>query len=88
MKTKKRFTLWIAVIIAVVGLLGLGWSMAASRQKQVKQGTPVYIVRNILNVRTRSAIARTGANIVEVGHDYVLVEATDEELKAASTSGR
>lgn len=87
MKIKKRFTLWIAVIIAAVGLLGLGWSLAASGRKQVRQGTPVYIVRNVLNVRTRSAIARTGANIVEVGHDYVLVEATDEELKAIERLG-
>lgn len=87
MTIKKRFTLWIAIVIAVVSLLGLGWSMAASRQKQVKQGTPVYIVRNVLDARTRSAIARTGANIVEVGHDYVLVEAIDQELKAIETLG-
>ncbi len=87
MKLKKRFTLWIVIIIAVVSLLGLGWSMAASRQKRVQQGTPVYIVRNVLDAQTRSAIARTGANIVEVGHDYVLVEAIGQELKAIETLG-
>jgi hypothetical protein len=87
MKIKKRFTLWIAVIIAVVGLLGLGWSLTASARKQVKQGTPVYIVRDVFDARTRSAIARTGANIVEVGHDYVLVEAIDQELRAVERFG-
>jgi hypothetical protein len=83
----KRFTLWIAVIVAVVGLLGLTWSLAASAQKQVKNSTPVYIVRDVFNVQTRSAIARTGALILEVGHDYVLVEATEQEMKAIERLG-
>jgi hypothetical protein len=87
MKMNKRFTLWIAVIIAVVGVLGLTWSLAASGQKQVKNDTPVYIVRDVFDARTRSAIARTGALILEVGHDFVLVEATDEELKAIERLG-
>lgn len=87
MKTKKRFTLWIAVIVAVVGLLGLGWSLAAPARKQQDEKTPAYIIRNVFDVQTRTAIARTGANIVEVGHDYILVEATDKELKAIEKLG-
>jgi len=87
MKINKRFTLWITVIVVVVGLMGLTWSLAAPARKQQDDKTPVYIVRNIHHTKARSAIARTGANIVEVGHDYVLVEATGEEFKAIESLG-
>jgi carboxypeptidase T len=41
-----------------------------------------YRIPGVLDVQTRSAIAATGANIVEVGHGYVLVETTAEEAQA------
>ena len=37
--------------------------------------TPVYVIHNVFDAETRSAIAATGALIIEVGKDYVLVEA-------------
>jgi hypothetical protein len=46
-----------------------------------------YRISNVLNVETRSAIAATGACILEVGRDYVLVEATSEEARALGRLG-
>ena len=55
------------------------------------QGEPndlgIYIVRPVFTVETRSAIAATGASILEVGHDYVLMEATPDEVKAVQALG-
>ncbi|MGH9202091.1 MAG: M14 family zinc carboxypeptidase, partial [Vicinamibacterales bacterium] len=87
MKTNKRFTLWITVIVSVVGLLGLTSSLTAAARNLNTNTTPVYMVRNVFDVHTRSAIARTGANILEVGHDYILVEATARESKAIEKLG-
>ncbi|MGB8981014.1 MAG: M14 family metallopeptidase, partial [Anaerolineales bacterium] len=42
----------------------------------------VYFIPDVFDVETRSLIAATGALILEVGHDYVLVEATPSEKKA------
>jgi hypothetical protein len=89
MKLNKRIS-YCALAVVVMGLLGLTLYPSAAKTKsgnQDKDGTPVYIVRNALDARTRSAIARTGANILEVGHDYVLVEATEQELKAIERLG-
>lgn len=44
-------------------------------------------MRNVFDVETRSAIATTGALILEVGHNYILVEATPEEAKAIAELG-
>ncbi|HEX6864475.1 MAG TPA: M14 family zinc carboxypeptidase [Thermoanaerobaculia bacterium] len=46
-----------------------------------------YRIPNVFDVQTRSAIAATGAGIFEVGHDYVLVEATPEEARALGRLG-
>jgi hypothetical protein len=93
MKLNKRIS-YCALAVVVMGLLGLTLYSAtaktrpgAAARNQQADKTPVYIVRNIHDARTRSAIARTGANILEVGHDYVLVEATDQELKAIERLG-
>lgn len=71
----------------MVGLLGLTSSLTAAARNQNTNTTPVYMVRNVFDVHTRSAIARTGANILEVGHDYILVEATEQESKAIAKLG-
>ncbi|HEX6862958.1 MAG TPA: M14 family metallopeptidase, partial [Thermoanaerobaculia bacterium] len=51
------------------------------------QSISTYRISNVLDVQTRSAIAATGAGIVEVGHDYVLVEATPDEARALGRLG-
>lgn len=47
----------------------------------------VYAVRGATSVGARAAIAGTGALILEVGHDVLLVEATAEEVKAIGEIG-
>lgn len=68
---------WIRLIILIVLMLSLAPSAVAQSDRE--KDTKVYWVPNIFTVEERSAIAETGADIWEVGHDYVLVEATAEE---------
>jgi carboxypeptidase T len=74
--------------VAVVALLGLSLTPVAPALKQNnEQRTPVYVIHNVSDAKTRSAIAATGALIIEVGKDYVLVEATPKEKKAIEALG-
>lgn len=73
--------------VALVGLLGLSMSPAAPAPKQYDERTPVYLIQNVFDAETRSAIAATGALIIEVGENYVLVEATRKEKKAIEALG-
>jgi carboxypeptidase T len=85
-----RHRTWLHLIVlaaALIGLLGLTGVPAAASNQQPDDPTPVYIVRNVFAVQTRSAIAATGALILEVGHDYVLVEATAQEMRAIQRLG-
>ena len=66
--------------LALVLLLGLG--LAAPAAAQPIKNTSTYKISNVHDARARSAIAATGADIFEVGHDYVLVEATGREARA------
>ena len=60
----------------------LGLAAAAPAAAQPYQGVGTYKISQVFDVHTRSAIAATGADIVEVGHDYILVEATPAEAMA------
>ena len=71
--------------LALVLLLGLGLAAPAAAQPIKNTGT--YKISNVFDARTRSAIAATGADIFEVGHDYVLVEATGREARALKRRG-
>ncbi len=66
--------------MALALLLGLG--LAAPAAAQTAEETATYKISQVFDARTRSAIAATGADIFEVGHDYVLVEATRREAEA------
>src|SRR6185295_14450068 len=66
-------------------LLGLG--VVAPAAAQPAKGTETYKISQVQDVRTRSAIAATGADVFEVGHDYVLVEATGREARALKRLG-
>lgn len=46
-----------------------------------EDATEVYFVPNVFTVEQRTFIASTGALILEVGHDYVLIEATPQEKR-------
>lgn len=71
--------------LALALLLGLG--LAAPSAAQPLKDTDTYKISNVFDARARSAIAATGADIFEVGHDYVLVEATGREAKALKRLG-
>src|SRR6476661_8660771 len=66
-------------------LLGLVLAAPSAAQPAPEIGT--YKISNVVGGEARSAIARTGANIFEVGRDYVLVEATAGEAKALKRLG-
>ena len=87
MKLNKRFVSWMLAAVVGVSLLGITWSAATSEPEVSVDHTQVYIIRNVFDVQSRSAIAGTGALILEVGHDYILVEATEQELNAVSRLG-
>lgn len=73
--------------LTLVALVALALPLAASGQDTGPDDTGFYVVKKVMNVEARSTIAATGAFIVEVGHDYILVEATPSEVKALLNLG-
>src|SRR3989304_2847783 len=69
---------WFHWVLLVTMIFGLSSTVTA----QSEDVTTVYYIPDVFDVETRTAIASTGALILEVGHDYVLVEATPSEKKA------
>jgi hypothetical protein len=69
----------IRIALLIVMTLSLSSTVVAQSEGD---GSLVYYVPNVLTVKQRTYIAATGALILEVGHDYVLVEATQEEKEA------
>ena len=61
--------------------------LTASAGAQPAKETVTYKISGVHNVATRNVIARTGVDIFEVGHDYVLVEATPAEAAALAKGG-
>ncbi|HYV13447.1 MAG TPA: M14 family metallopeptidase [Pyrinomonadaceae bacterium] len=86
MNRKKLFRSTV-VGVALVALLVLSLSPAVTALRQSNERTPVYIIHNVFDAETRSAIAATGALIIEAGKDYVLVEATRKEKNAIEALG-
>jgi hypothetical protein len=72
--------------LALILLLGLAAVASAATQPEGK-AVQTYKIDKVFDRYTRSAIAATGADIIEVGKDYVLVGATPEELKAIRRLG-
>jgi hypothetical protein len=70
---------WIHWLVLIVMMFTLSSTSTATAQSE--DVTKVYYIPEVFDVETRSAIAATGALILEVGHDYVLVEATPSEKK-------
>jgi hypothetical protein len=82
-----RSVLWGITVILGLSLLGVAWPSAAAAPTPDPDDTRVYMVHDVFEVESRSAIAATGALILEVGHDYVLVEATQSESRAIGKLG-
>jgi carboxypeptidase T len=70
-----------------LALMLLGLLLAAPTMAQLTRETETYRISNVVGTEARSAIARTGASIFEVGRDYVLVEATKSEVRALKLQG-
>ena len=70
MLKSRRWIYWALLIVMMLSV-----SSTATAQGEVDE-TAIYMIQNVFDVETRSAIAASGALILEVGHDYVLVEAT------------
>ena len=60
---------------------------ASAAAQSAKKETATYKISGVHDAVARSIVARTGAGIFEVGHDYVLVEATAEEAAALTQLG-
>ncbi|HSK67155.1 MAG TPA: M14 family metallopeptidase, partial [Anaerolineales bacterium] len=73
----KKSRIYIYAVLLFVMLFALSGTPTATAQND--KGTKVYWVPDVFTVEERSAIAETGADIWEVGHDYVLIEANVEE---------
>ncbi|HEX4952411.1 MAG TPA: M14 family zinc carboxypeptidase [Thermoanaerobaculia bacterium] len=71
--------------LTLVLLFGLGSAAAAAAQPAKE--TETYRIFEVFDARTRSTIAATGADVFEVGHDYVLVEATPAEAEVLARLG-
>ncbi len=69
---------WIRWVLLIVMTLSLSTTVTAQSEEDA---TAVYFVPNVFTVEERTFIASTGALILEVGHDYVLIEATPQEKK-------
>ena len=76
-----------SVLGLMLALLLLGLAAAAPAAAQPYQEIGTYKIPHVFDVRTRSAIAATGAGIIEVGHDYVVAEATPREALAIGRLG-
>ncbi len=70
---------WLHGLILIVMMFSFSFTAAAQGPSDE---TEVFYIADVFDVETRSAIAATGALILEAGHDYVLVEATPREKKA------
>jgi len=72
--------------MALVLLLG-STAVASAAAPPETHSVQTYKIEKVSDRYVRSAIAATGADIIEAGKDYVLVGATPEELKALQRLG-
>jgi len=84
----RRGLRYLIVVLAVgLALPAVAAPAAAQPTKPATKETGTYKISKVFDVHTRSAIAATGADLFEVGHDYVLVEATAKEARALERLG-
>ncbi|HEX9944496.1 MAG TPA: M14 family zinc carboxypeptidase [Thermoanaerobaculia bacterium] len=76
-----------ALAVALTVLIALLALAPAVAQSDGGQAVSVYKISGVFGVQTRSRIAATGADVFEVGHDYVLIGATPEETQTLRSFG-
>ena len=76
MVNKSRNLIRLALLLIM--MLSMSSGVTAQNNEDI---TEVYYIDNVFTTEERSAIAASGALILEVGHNYVLVEATAAEKR-------
>ncbi|TAH53330.1 MAG: zinc carboxypeptidase [Chloroflexota bacterium] len=82
----RKLLLLIVLGLALFATLGLS-TASAQDPEGAPDRTRVYYIEKVTRLQQRNQIAKTGALILEVGHDYVLVEATRAERRALRKAG-
>lgn len=78
----------LTVVFGFVLFCLVGISVASAQDPEGdKDRSQVYYIAKVVRLKQRNEIAATGALILEVGHDYVLVEATNAERRALRQAG-
>jgi carboxypeptidase T len=93
-QSRKKLSNWILSMTILLALL-LGLAAPASpvqaSSPQADKGESydvlTYWVGNVMTREDRTAIAQTGADIIEIGSDYVIVNATAKEEKQIARLG-
>jgi carboxypeptidase T len=75
--SKSRNLIHLAILIVL--MFSLSGGVTAQNDED---STEVYYIENVFTTEERSAIAASGALILEVGHNYILIEATSAEKRA------
>jgi carboxypeptidase T len=82
MKTISRHPLPFLLLILILILLTAPFNASAQAPVSTKLETEsihTYRVDNVVTKEDRTAVARTGADIIEIGADYVIVRAAAQE---------
>jgi len=84
---KSRSKLRLPVTCLVLVLLIVSLPSAVTGQVSEESAVAPYLVSGVATKEARTAIARTGAGIDEVGSDYVLIAATPREVRQIRALG-
>ncbi len=70
---------WL-LLIAILLIFGSTRSIAARIEPGAHPASAIYILHGIDRVEDRSAVAATGVDIIEVGTDYIVIDATPGQI--------
>ena len=74
-------------VTLLLGLAAPRAALTAEPEPEERHTAGDYRVANVSTREARTAVARTGADIVEVGADYVTIRATPREVKVLARRG-
>ena len=91
MKSRRSYLVLVMSLVLLLLVTGAPPVSAARRvappSVDESYDIAVYRVDNVINREDRTAVARTGASIDEIGKDYVIVSATPQEASAIAALG-
>ncbi len=74
-------------VTLMLGLVAPKAALTAGPEPEERNTTGDYRVDNVSTREARTAVARTGADIIEVGADYVTIRATPREVRLLTRRG-